>query len=110
LSINVKMRIYKTMIFPVVLYGCETWSLALRGEHRLRVFENRVLRRIFGPKRDEVTGGWRKLHSKELHDLYSLPSIIRMIKSRRMRWAGHVAQMGDKRNAYRLLAGKPEGK
>jgi hypothetical protein len=74
------------------------------------VFENRVLRRIFGPKGDEVTGEWRKLHNEELHDLYSLPSIIRIIKSRKMRWAGHVARMGEKRNVYRLLAGKPEGK
>jgi hypothetical protein len=74
------------------------------------VFENRVLRRIFGPKRDEVTGEWGKLHNKELHDLYSSPSIIRIIKSRRTRWAGHVARMGEKRNAYRLLLGKPEGK
>jgi hypothetical protein len=72
------------------------------------VFENRVLRRIFGPKKDEVTGGWRKLHNEELRDLYSLPSIIRIIKSRRMRWAGHVAQMGEKRNKYRLLVGEPE--
>jgi hypothetical protein len=78
----------------VVLYGCETWSLRVREEHKLRVFENRVLRRIFGPKRDGVMGGWRKLHNEELHDLYSLPSIIRIIKSRRMRWAGHVARMG----------------
>jgi hypothetical protein len=76
----------------------------------LRVFENRVLRRIFGPKRDEVTGEWRKLHNKELHDLYYSPSIIRIIKSRRMRWAGHVARMGEKRNAYGLLVGKLEGK
>jgi hypothetical protein len=82
----------------------------LREEHRLRVFENRVLRRIFGPKRDEVTGEWRKLHNEELRDLYSSPSIIKIIKSRRMRWAGHVAQMGEKRNAYRLFVGKPEGK
>jgi hypothetical protein len=85
LSKNLKIGIYKTIILPVVLYGCETWSLTLREEHRLKVFENRVLRRIFGPKRDEVTGEWRQLHNKELHDLYSSPSIIRRIKSRRMR-------------------------
>jgi hypothetical protein len=77
---------------PVVLYGCETWSLTLREEHRLRVFENRLLRRTFGPKRDEVTGYWRRLHNEELTDLYSLPNIIRVIKTRRMRWAGHVAR------------------
>jgi hypothetical protein len=100
------MRIYKTIILPVGLYGCKTWSLTLREEHRLRVCENKVLRRIFGPKRDEVTGGWRKLHNEELRDLYSSPSIIRIMKSRRMRWAGHVARMGEKRNAYRLLVGK----
>jgi hypothetical protein len=93
----------------VVLYGCETWSLTLREEHRLRVFENRMLR-LFGPKRDEVTGGWRKLHNEELRDLYSSPSLIRMMKSRRKRRAGHVVRMGEKRNAYRLLVGKPEGK
>jgi predicted ABC-class ATPase len=103
---NLKIIICKTIILPVVLYGCETWSLTLREEHRLRVFENKVLRRIFGPKRDEVTGGWRKLHNEELDDLYSSPSIIRIIKSRRMRWVGHVARMGEKRNAYRLLVGK----
>jgi hypothetical protein len=74
------------------------------------VFENRVLRRIFGPKRDEVTGGWRKLHNEELHNLYASPSIIRMIKSRRMRWAGHAARMGKKRTAYRIFVEKPEGK
>jgi hypothetical protein len=82
----------------VVLYGCETWSLILREEHRLRVFENRALRRIFGPKRDEVTGGWRKLNEEEFHNLYSLPNIIRIIKSRTMRWAGHVARMEEPRN------------
>jgi hypothetical protein len=81
-------------------------SLTLREEHRLRVFENRVLRRIFGPKRDEVTEGWRKLHNEELHNLYSSPSIIRMIKSRRMRLAGH----GGERNAHMILVRKPEGK
>jgi hypothetical protein len=89
------------LILPVVLYGCETWSLTLREEHGLRVFENRVLRRIFEPKRDEVTGEWRKLHKEELRDLYSSPSIIKTIKSRRMRWAGHVARKREKRNAYR---------
>jgi hypothetical protein len=82
----------------------------LREEHRLRVFENRVLRRIFGPMRDEVTGEWRKLHSRELHNLYSSPDIVRQIKSRRMRWAGHVARMGEGKNVYRVLVGKPEGK
>jgi hypothetical protein len=94
----------------VVLYGRETWSLTLREEHRLRVFENRVLRRMFGPKGDEAMGRWRKLHNEELCDLFSSPSIIRIMKSWRMRWAGHVARMGDKWNAYRLLVGKPEGK
>jgi hypothetical protein len=110
LSENIKIRLYKAMLLPMVLYGCETRSLTLREEHRLRVFENRVLRRIFGPKRDEVSGEWRKLHNEELRDLYSSPSISRIIKSRRMRWADHVARMVEKRNAYRLLVGKPEGK
>jgi hypothetical protein len=110
LSKNIKIRIYKTIILPVVCMGVKLGLLTLRGEHRLRVFENTVLRRIFEPKRDEVTGEWRKLHSKELRDLYSLPSIIRIIKSRRIRWVGHVARMGERRNAYRLLVGKPEGK
>jgi hypothetical protein len=107
---NVKVRIYKTIILPVVLYGCETWSLMVKQEHKLRVFENMVLRRIFGPKRDGVTRWWRKLHNEELHNLYSSPNIIRIIKSRRIRWAGHVAQMGEKRNMSRLLEGKPEGR
>jgi hypothetical protein len=110
LSRNLKVKIYKTIILPVVLYRCETRSLTLREEHRLRVFENRVLRRIFGPTRDEVTGEWKKLHSGELHNLYSSPDMIRQIKSRRMRWAGHVARMGEGRNVYRVLVGKPEGK
>jgi hypothetical protein len=91
-----KIRVYRTIILPVVLYGCETWSLTLREEQRLRVFENRVLRRICGPKRDEATGEWRRLHNEELNDLYSSPNIIRVIKSRRVRWAGHVARMGGK--------------
>jgi hypothetical protein len=94
----------------VVLYECEIWSPILREEHKLRVFENWVLRRMSGPKRDGVTGEWRKLHNEELCDLYSSPSIIRIVKSRRMRWAGQVARMGEKRNVYRFLAGKPEGK
>jgi hypothetical protein len=87
-------RIYKTIILLVILYGCETWSLTLREEHILRVFENRMLRRIFGPKTDEVTEGLRKLHNEELCNLYSLLSIIRMMKSMKMRWAGHIGRMG----------------
>ncbi|KAJ4438946.1 hypothetical protein ANN_14900 [Periplaneta americana] len=110
LSKNLKIRVYKTVILPVVLYGCEIWTLTLRDEHRLRVFENKVLRKIFGTKRDEVTGEWRKLHNTELNALYSSPDIIRNIKSRRLRWAGHVARMGASRNAYRVLVGRPEGK
>jgi hypothetical protein len=98
------------IILPVVLYGCETWSLTLKKEHRLRVFENRVLRRIFGTKRDEVTGEWRRLYNEELNDLYSSPNIIRVILSRRMRWAWHVACMGEGRDAYRILVGRPEGR
>jgi hypothetical protein len=91
LSKNFKIRIYKIIILPLVLYGCETWSLILREEHRLRVFESRVLKVILVPKRDEVTGGCRKLHNEEVCDLYSSPSIIRIIKSRRMKWTEHVA-------------------
>ncbi|KAJ4438642.1 hypothetical protein ANN_14589 [Periplaneta americana] len=109
-SKNLKVRIYKTVILPVLLYGCETWTLTLREEHRLRMFENKVLRKIFGAKRDEVTGEWRKLHNTELQALYSSPDIIRNIKSRRLRWAGHVARMGESRNVYRVLVGRPEGK
>jgi len=88
------IKIYRTIILPVVLYGCETWSLTLREERRMRMFENWVLRRLFGSKRDEVTGEWRKLHNEELNDLYCLSNTVRVIKSRRMRWAGHVARMG----------------
>jgi hypothetical protein len=101
---------YRNIILPVVLYGCESWSLTLREECRLRVFENRVLRRIFGPKRDEVIGEWKTLHNKELYALQSSPNIIRVMKSRRLRWAGHVARMGERRGAYRALVGKPEGR
>ena len=99
-------EIHRTVILPVVLCGCETWSLTLREECRLRVLENRVLRRIFGPKRDEVTGEWRRLHNKKLYALYSSPNIIRVIK--RMRWVGHVAHVEARRGAYRVLVGKPE--
>jgi hypothetical protein len=105
-----KIKIYRIIILPVVLYGCEILSFAWREERRLRAFENRVLRKIFWPKRDEVTGEWRKLHNEELNDLYSLPNIVRMIKSRRKRWAGHVARIGESGGVYRVLVGKPEGK
>jgi len=94
LSENLKLKIYRIIILPIVLYGCETWSLTLREERKPRVFQNMVLRRIFGPRRDEVTGEWRRLHNEELNDLYSSPNIVRVIKSRRIRWAGHVAHMG----------------
>ena len=94
---------------PVVLYGCEASSLTLREERNLRVFQNMVLRRIFGPRRDEVTGEWRRLHNEELNDLYSSPNIVRVIKSRKMRWVGHVARIGEE-GLYRVLVGKPEGK
>jgi hypothetical protein len=110
LSRNVKVKIYKTIILAVVLYGYETWSLTLMEEHRLSVFENRVLRRIFGPKRDEVMGEWRKLHNEELYNLYSSPDIIRKIKSRQMRWVGHMVRMGEERKVYKVLVGKPEGR
>jgi len=108
-SKNFKIKIYRTIILPVVLYGCETWSLTLREERKLRMFENMVLR-IFGPRRDEVMGKWRRLHNEELNDLYSSPNIVRVIKSERMRWAGHVARMGEEREVYRVLVGKPEGR
>ncbi|KAJ4444288.1 hypothetical protein ANN_06080 [Periplaneta americana] len=96
--------------YIVALHGCETWTLSLREEQRLRVFENKVLRKMFGAKRDEVPGEWRKLHNTELHALYSSTDIIRNIKSRRLRWAGHVARMVESRNAYRVLVRRPEGK
>jgi hypothetical protein len=96
LSKNLKIKIHRTVILPV-LYGCDIWSLTLREERRLRVFENRMLRRKFGPKMDDVTREWRKLRYEEFDDLYSSPNIVRVIKSRRMRWAGHIARMGDRR-------------
>jgi len=107
--IYLEIKISRTIILPVLI-ECETWSLTLKEERRLRVFENRVLRKIFRLKGDEVAGEWRKLHNEELKDLYSSPSILGMIKSRRMRWAGHVARMGEGRGVYRGLVGKPEGK
>jgi hypothetical protein len=94
---------------PVVLYGCETWSLTLREESKLQVYENRELRRISGTKRDEVTAECRKLQNEKLNDLYSSPNTVRVIKSRIKRWAGHVACMGKRRGAYRDMVGKPEG-
>jgi hypothetical protein len=109
ISINLTIIIYKTVILPVVLYGCETWSLTLREEHRMRDFEKRVLKKIFGPKREE-DGSWRKLHNDELYSLYPSPNIVRVIKSRRMRWAGHMACIEEGRGVYRVLVGRPEGK
>jgi len=109
-NLLVKIKIYRIIILSVVLYGCETWSLTLSGERSLRVSENRVLRRISGPKRDKVEREWRKLHNEELNDLYSSPNIDQVIKSRRMRWTGHVARMGERRVVYRVSVGKPGGK
>jgi hypothetical protein len=111
LSKNTKIGVYRTIILPVVLYGCETWSLTLREEQKLRVFENMVLRRIFGPKRDGATGRkWKILRNEAFNDLYSSPNIIRVIKSRRMGWVVHIARMGETRGAYRILVGRPEGR
>jgi hypothetical protein len=101
---------YRTIILPVVLYGCDTWLFTLRKERRLRVLENRVPRKIFGPMRDEVTEYWRKFHTEELNDPYSSINIFRIIKSRRMRWVGHVERMGDRKGIYRVMVGKPEEK
>jgi hypothetical protein len=108
ISKNLKIKIYKTVILPFVLYECEIWSLTFGEEHRLRVFVNRVLRKMFRPKREEDRL-WRKLHNDEFHNLYSSLNIVRVIKSRRLRWAGHVACMGEGRGVYRVLVGRPEG-
>jgi hypothetical protein len=102
LSKNIKIRINRTITLPVVQYGCKTWSLTIREEHRLRLFENRVLRRIFVPKGHEITGGWRKLRNEEFHNLCYLPSIIRMIKSRRMRSARHVEKRRKGRSGMHI--------
>jgi hypothetical protein len=112
LSRIVKVKIYKTVILPVSFYGCETLSLTLivREDHRLRVLENRFLRRILGPKKDDVTGEWRTFHDEELHNLYSFPNIIRQIKSRRIRWAGHMTRTGEERKVYKVLVGNRERK
>ena len=99
-----------SVMFTASIDVVEIWSLTLREEFRLRVFENRALRRIFGPRRDEVTGEWRKLRNEELNYMYSSPNIIRVIKSRIMRWTGHVERMGERRGVYGVLVGKPEGK
>jgi hypothetical protein len=109
LSKNLRITIYRTIVLPLVLYGFQTWSLTWREERRQMVFENRVLRRIFGPKRDEVTDEWRKLHNEELNDVCSSPSIVQVIISR-MKWAVRVARMCERRGVYRVLVGKPEGK
>jgi len=110
LSKDLKMKIYRIIMLPVFLYGCATWSLALRAEHRLRVFENRVLRRIFGPKSGELTEVWRKLHNEELNDLYFSPEFCWVVKSRRVTWAVCVTHMGESRGVYRVSMGKSEGK
>ena len=110
ISRKLKLKIYRTVILPVILYCCKSWSTTLADEHKLRVFENRVLGKIYGPKRDEMTGEWRRLHNEELHGLYDSPDVIRIMKSRRIRWAGHVARMGEKRRLNSIVVGNPEGK
>jgi hypothetical protein len=106
LSKNLKIKIYRTIILPVVVYECETWSLTLREEQRLKACECRVLRRILGRKKDEVTGEWEKLNNEENNDLYSSPNIVRVIKSRRMRWAGHAARTGERRRCIQSFDGE----
>jgi hypothetical protein len=105
---NYKYEIYRTIILPVVLYGWETWSVAMGEEHRLRVFENRMVTKTFGPKKDELTSEWRRIHNEELYDTCSSPNIFQVIKSGRMRWAGHVARLGDSKGAYRVSVGRCE--
>jgi hypothetical protein len=110
LSKNINVKIYRNIILHVVLYGCEIWCLILREEHRLRIFANRLPRKIFGPRRDEVTGRWWRLHNEELYEMYFLPNNIRVTKSRRVKWTGDIAHMGNRRGAYRILVRKPDGK
>jgi hypothetical protein len=110
LSKKAKLIIYRSIILPVALYGCETWTLTREYENWFRVFENKVLRRIHGPKRDDHTGEWRRLHNEELHSLHAAPDILRVIKSRRLRWAGQVAHMTDDRTVYRVMVGNLQGK
>ena len=110
-NVKIKILVYRTIILPIFfLYECEIWSLMLREESRLRVFENRVLSRIFGPKRDEVTGEWKKTHKGELNDLYCSPNIIWVTKLRTMRWEGGVSRMGEWKGVYRVSVGQSEGK
>ena len=109
LSKNLKIKIYKTIILPIVLYGCEAWTLTLREKCRLRVSENRILRQIFGPKRYEI-GEWRRLHNEELHSLYRSPNMVMVVKSRRLRWAVHVARMEESRSVFKILTGTLKGK
>jgi len=105
---KLKIKIYRTIILSVVLHGCETWSLTLREERRLRVFENRALRTVFVSDRDEIKWEWRILHNEELSDVYTLPNIVRVVNSGRMRWAGHVARIGEGRGVQNVMKGKPE--
>ena len=109
LSYNLKITIYETTILPVVLCGCKAWCLTLREELRLRVFENMTLRRVFGPKKDE-NEDWRRLQNQKFHSLYRSPNIVKVILSRRLRWAWHVARMEEGRNAFKIVTGKPTGK
>jgi len=105
-----KLKIYRTVILPVILYGCESWSTTLAVEHTLRVFENKVLRKVYGPKRDEMTGEWRRLHNKELHGLYDSPDIVKIIKSETTKVGRPCCSDGEKRRLYSILVGRPDGK
>jgi hypothetical protein len=110
LAKNINVKMYRNVILPVVLCGCEIWCLTLREEHRVWIFEIRVLRKVFGSKRDEVTGEWRRPHHEDPYEMYSSPTSIRVTKSKIMKWTGDIARMGNRRGAYRVLARKPDGK